>query len=106
MSNMHSHCGCWWYRGLEGNFKYSDIFSLIAPRMLVCENGTNDPEFTVPLSDPEFDKIKPIYEVLGASNMVWHFKHSETGNDGHWFHGVRANNGDGSFAKLAQVLRP
>ena len=35
----NKHCPCWKFKGLEENFDFADIFSLVAPRPLILENG-------------------------------------------------------------------
>src|SRR5262249_9107469 len=46
IKNMEGHCGCWRMRGFDKAFEYSDVFALIAPRHLVCENSVHEPAGT------------------------------------------------------------
>ena len=40
MDNMRQgHCTCWDFPGLQRRFEFADIYSLIAPRPLQCQNG-------------------------------------------------------------------
>ncbi|MCB9770618.1 MAG: acetylxylan esterase, partial [Candidatus Omnitrophica bacterium] len=47
-----NHCMCWKFEGLRELVDYADIYSLIAPRALMCQNGLKEPEsqFYVPLA--------------------------------------------------------
>ena len=58
-----NHCMCWKFDGLRELVDYSDIYSLIAPRFLQCQNGKEEPPtaFTPKLAEEAFKEIKPIY---------------------------------------------
>jgi len=80
------HCGCWWIEGLELLFDYSDIFCLVAPRTLVCENGIFDSTgFPIEVSRLAFERIVPAYRLSGGTPL--HIEHRDKRNDGHWFSG-------------------
>lgn len=63
----HNHCMCWKFDGLRERADWADIYSLIAPRPLQCQNGLKEPptEFTVELARPAMDEIRLIYKDLG-----------------------------------------
>ncbi|MHC4443509.1 MAG: dienelactone hydrolase family protein [Planctomycetota bacterium] len=66
------HCMCWKFDGLRELVDYADIYSLIAPRPLQCQNGLNEPAhaFIVPLARQAMKEIKLIYSDLGKANNV------------------------------------
>lgn len=66
------HCPCWKFEGLRGLADWADIYSLIAPRALMCQNGLQEPatDFTVPLAREAMEEIKLIYKDLGAEDRV------------------------------------
>ncbi|MCX5647665.1 MAG: acetylxylan esterase [Planctomycetota bacterium] len=45
-----NHCMCWKFPGLREIADFSDIFSLIAPRALLCQNGLKEPQSQFPVS--------------------------------------------------------
>ncbi len=61
-----NHCPCWKFAGLRERVDYADIYSLIAPRALMCQNGLKEPEqdFTVALARQAMDEIQLIYQDL------------------------------------------
>lgn len=58
-----NHCMCWKFPGLRELVDYADIYSLIAPRPLMCQNGLKEPlnDFTVPLAQAALKEIQVIY---------------------------------------------
>ena len=58
-----NHCMCWKFPGLRELVDYADIYSLIAPRPLQCQNGLKEPlnDFTVPLARVALQEIEVIY---------------------------------------------
>jgi len=58
-----NHCMCWKFDGLRELVDYADIYSLIAPRPLQCQNGMLEPptEFYVPLARQAMEEIRTIY---------------------------------------------
>jgi len=58
-----NHCMCWKFDGLRELVDYPDIYSLIAPRFLQCQNGLKEPPnaFTPELAEEALKEIKPIY---------------------------------------------
>jgi len=59
----HNHCMCWKFNGLRELVDFSDIYSLIAPRYLQCQNGLKEPPkaFTPKLAKEALKEIKIIY---------------------------------------------
>ena len=73
------HCMCWKFPGLRELVDYADIYSLIAPRYLLCQNGLKEPptDFTVPLAREALKEIKVIYEDYGKPDNVSLVAHPE-----------------------------
>jgi hypothetical protein len=59
-----NHCMCWKFPGLRELVDYADIYSLISPRSLLCQNGLKEPanDFTVPLAREALKEIELIYK--------------------------------------------
>jgi len=68
----HNHCMCWKFDGLRELVDFPDIYSLIAPRALQCQNGLKEPDtqFTVPLARTALKDIERIYRDLDASDKI------------------------------------
>jgi hypothetical protein len=66
------HCMCWKIPGMRELADYADIFSLIAPRALQCQNGLKEGprDFPVPLARRVMSEIRPIYKDLGVPSRV------------------------------------
>ena len=66
------HCMCWKLDGLRELVDFADIYALIAPRPLQCQNGLAEPptQFIVPLARRALREIRPIYADLGAPGNV------------------------------------
>jgi len=68
VGNMRDgHCMCWDFPGLTDNFEFSDIYSLIAPRPLMCQNGEKEPRrggFPIDLADRAIYDIQRAYSVF------------------------------------------
>ena len=72
-NTKNGHCPCWNFPGLEESFEFSDIFSLIAPRPLVCEIGEQEKApggFPVPFAKKAFEEIKRAYKVFGKEDAA------------------------------------
>jgi hypothetical protein len=67
-----NHCMCWKFPGLRELVDFADIYSLIAPRPLLCQNGKQEPatQFNVELAEKALAEIEPIYADLGAADAV------------------------------------
>lgn len=63
-----NHCLCWKFDGLRSLVDWPDVYSLIAPRALQCQNGQKEPEtdFCVPLARQALREIQPAYADLGV----------------------------------------
>jgi hypothetical protein len=73
------HCMCWKFPGLRELVDYADIYSMIAPRWLECQNGLKEPptDFTVPLAQDALKEIKVIYSDFGRPENVSLLVHPE-----------------------------
>ena len=67
-----NHCMCWKFDGLRELVDFADIYSMIAPRPLMCQNGLKEPEtqFCVPLAQKAMKEIKVIYDDFGCSEKA------------------------------------
>jgi hypothetical protein len=67
-----NHCMCWKFPGLRELVDYADIYSLIAPRWLQCQNGLQEgpTQFCVPIARQAMDTIKIAYRNLGQDNAA------------------------------------
>jgi hypothetical protein len=63
----YDHCMCWKFDGLRELVDFPEIFGLIAPRPLQCQNGLGEEPhmFVVPLARQALKEIRPIYADLG-----------------------------------------
>jgi Prolyl oligopeptidase family len=66
------HCMCWKLDGLRELVDFADIFALVTPRPLQCQNGLLEPptQFIVPLAREALREIRPAYADLGAPANV------------------------------------
>ncbi len=70
---QNGHCPCYNFPGLAENFDFADIFSCIAPRLLVCELGTQERApggFPVEIGRGAFEEIRRAYVVFGAESNL------------------------------------
>ncbi len=67
-----NHCMCWKFPGLREAVDFPDIYALIAPRALLCQNGKKEPpdQFPPSIAEKAFEEIKPAYEILGSKNNL------------------------------------
>jgi hypothetical protein len=67
-----NHCMCWKFDGLRELVDFPDVYSMIAPRFLQCQNGLKEPPtaFTPELAKKAINEIKPIYTDLNQKNNV------------------------------------
>ena len=67
-----NHCMCWKFPGLRELVDYADIYSLIAPRALQCQNGLREGprDFFVPLAQRAMKEIEVIYEDFNRRDGV------------------------------------
>lgn len=73
------HCLCWKFPGLRELADFADIYSLIAPRYLACQNGLKEPptDFTVPLAQKALKEIRLIYSDYKTPDKVSLLIHAE-----------------------------
>lgn len=67
------HCQCWDFPGLTENFEFSDIYSLIAPRPLMCQIGKKERApggFPVSIAREALGDIQKAYAVCNAPDQV------------------------------------
>ena len=67
-----NHCLCWKFDGLRELVDFADVYSLVAPRLLQCQNGMLEPptQFYVPLARRAMEEIRTIYIDLGRPENV------------------------------------
>lgn len=67
-----NHCMCWKFDGLRELVDYPDIYSLIAPRALQCQNGLQEKQvdFYVPIAQEALKEIQICYKELDALDRV------------------------------------
>jgi hypothetical protein len=67
-----NHCLCWKFDGLRALADFADIYALIAPRPLQCQNGKREPptQFTVELAREAMREVRPAYRVFGKPDNV------------------------------------
>ncbi|MFV1964942.1 MAG: alpha/beta hydrolase family protein [Pirellulaceae bacterium] len=74
MENLrHGHCMCWDFPGLQRRYEFADIYSLICPRALQCQNGKKERlpgGFPVNLAEQVMSEIKTAYRVAGQENSA------------------------------------
>ena len=72
------HCMCWKFPGLRELVDFSDIYSLTAPRALLCQNGLKEPrsQFPVPIAREALKDIKIIYRNFGQPEKLSFVAHS------------------------------
>ena len=70
MANLRvKHCQCWDFPGLQRRYEFADIYSLISPRPLQCQNGAKERlpgGFPVDLAEKAMAEIKRAYRVDAA----------------------------------------
>ena len=81
-----NHCMCWKFEGLRELVDFTDIYSLIAPRPLQCQNGLLEPptQFYVPLARKAMEApLRQIVENAGGEpSVVVNDVRSKEGNFG------------------------
>ena len=69
MENLRQgHCLCWDFPGLQRRYEFADIYSLIGPRPLQCQNGRLERlpgGFPVELAEQALADIRQAYAALG-----------------------------------------
>ncbi len=66
------HCMCWKFDGLRELVDFPDVYGLIAPRPLQCQNGRREPAnmFTPALAQRAMQELRPVYETFGKPGNV------------------------------------
>ncbi len=74
-----NHCLCWKFDGLRELVDFADIYSLIAPRPLQCQNGLQEPpsQFYVPLAREAMKEVRAAYDDTGKPENVTLDVHGE-----------------------------
>lgn len=74
-----NHCMCWRFVGLRELVDFADIYSLMAPRPLLCQNGLEEPptQFTVPIATEALSELELIYRDLESPENVELLAHEE-----------------------------
>ena len=72
-----NHCMCWKFPGLRELVDFSDIYSLTAPRALLCQNGLKEPpsQFPVSIAREALKEIEPIYTDFKQPENLAHVAH-------------------------------
>lgn len=65
-------CGSQVMPGMLGRIEHLDLAALVAPRALLIESGASDDLFPVATASAEFEKLRHVYEFLGAPERVEH----------------------------------
>jgi len=67
-----NHCMCWKFDGLRELVDYADLYCLIAPRPLQCQNGKLEPasQFYVPLARRAMQEVRTIYDDMDRLENV------------------------------------
>lgn len=69
----NGHCMCWDFPGFTENFDFSDIYSLIAPRALLCQIGAKEGApggFPPAIAHEAMAKIQRAYSVNHLGNLA------------------------------------
>ena len=86
MENLrHGHCMCWDFPGLQERYDFADIYSLVSPRYLQCQNGAKERlpgGFPVNLAEETMAEIKGAYGAAGKRDAAELAVHPQ----GHVFH--------------------
>jgi hypothetical protein len=67
-----NHCMCWKFDGLRELADWADVFGMIAPRPLECQNGRKESPlgFDPTLAGEVMVEIRPVYEAFGKPKDV------------------------------------
>lgn len=66
------HCLCWKFDGLRELVDFADIYALMAPRPLQCQNGLLEPvsQFYVPLARQAMEDTRVVYKDMDRPENV------------------------------------
>jgi hypothetical protein len=74
VANMRrGHCQCWDFPGLTQNFEFSDVYSLTAPRPLLCQIGRKEQApggFPAEIAEGAMKEVRKAYKVFGAEDKA------------------------------------
>ena len=74
MENLREgHCMCWDFPGLQERYDFADVYSLISPRPLQCQNGAKERlpgGFPVDLAEETMVEIKRAYGAAGKDGAA------------------------------------
>ena len=74
MENLREgHCMCWDFPGLQRRWDFADIYCLISPRPLQCQNGQREKlpgGFPVSLAEQAMTDIRRAYAVDGREDVA------------------------------------
>ena len=79
-------CGSQVLPGMLGRLEHVDLGALVAPRPLLIESGTDDDLFPAAVARQECERLRAVYESLGAPGRLEH----DVFEGGHQWHGVAA----------------
>jgi dienelactone hydrolase len=65
-------CGSQVLPGMLGKLEHLDVASLVAPRPLLVETGTEDLLFPVQVASAEVAKLRAVYDLYGADDRLAH----------------------------------
>ena len=67
-----NHCLCWKFDGLRALVDFPDLYAMIAPRALQCQNGLKEPptQFTVEVAQKALTEIAPAYALSNAQEKL------------------------------------
>lgn len=82
---MH-HCDCNYIPGIRKYAEMPDVASMIAPRALLIEAGTEDIIFPITAVKSAYDKLKKTYQLLNVEDHL----DIDIQEGGHRFYGVKA----------------
>ncbi len=89
-------CGSQVLFGMLGRMEHVDLAALIAPRPLLVQSGDEDMLFPVAAADEALERLRPVYELMGAGDRLAHDV----------FEGEHQWNGPGAYPFLDQWLGP
>ncbi|MBM3235324.1 hypothetical protein FJZ31_03385 [Candidatus Poribacteria bacterium] len=64
------HCTCGYVPKMARYFEHADIATLIAPRPLLIQAGTQDASFLVSDTETAYKELQTLYETLGCKEQV------------------------------------
>lgn len=79
-------CGSQVLFGMLGRLEHSHLASLVAPRAMLVETGTQDPIFPYEEARRTVSAVRRVYEQLGAGDRLQH----DVFSGGHQWHGEMA----------------